>query len=133
MPLFTASGSVRIADKRSGKDYQMQTSKYTIGVYIILILVLSLTVQPACAHDTLSKGETVYVSIYSHVYSGPKLHAFQLTSMLIARNTDPRHSITITSAEYYNTKGDLVEEYVTKPTVLKPLEASYLKIMQFRS
>ena len=77
MPLYTASGSVRIADNRSGKDYQMPTSKYTIGVYII-ILVLSLTVQPVCAHDALSKGETVYVSIYSHVYSGPKLHDFQI-------------------------------------------------------
>jgi hypothetical protein len=115
----------------SRKDHQMPRFKHAIGSLIIMLLMFGLSGQPASARDVLSKGETVYVSIYSHVYSGPKLQAFQLTAMLIARNTDPHHPITITSAEYYNTKGDLVEEYVTKPIVLKPLEASYLSIKEY--
>jgi hypothetical protein len=64
------------------------------------------------------------------VYTGPKLQAFQLTAMLIARNTDPNHSIRITQADYYNTKGELIEKFIETPVVLKPLEARYLSIKE---
>jgi hypothetical protein len=105
--------------------------KHTIGLAAVLALLLGLFGGPVRAQDELSKGETVYVSIYSHVYSGPKNQPFQLTAMLIARSTDPQHQITITMADYYNTKGDLVEKYVKKPLILKPLEAVYLSIKEY--
>jgi len=108
----------------------MRRSKNSIGLVFFLVLLTGLVSRPAYAHDVLSKGETVYVSIYSHVYSGPKNQPFQLTAMLIARNTDPKHNITITRADYYDTQGKLVEQYVKNPLILKPLESSYLSIKE---
>ena len=109
----------------------MRSHKYSIGLVIIFVLFIGLLGQTASAGDDLSKGETVYVSIYSHVYSGPKNQPFQLTAMLIARNTDPQHQITITMADYHDTKGALVEQYVKKPLILKPLESVYLSIKEY--
>ena len=109
----------------------MKIYKHRIGLAVVLALLLGLLGGPVRAQDERSKGETVYVSIYSHVYSGPKNQPFQLTAMLIARNTDPHHPITITMADYSDTKGQLVEQYVKKPLTLKPLEASYLSIKEY--
>jgi len=109
----------------------MKIYKHRIGLAVVLALLLGLTGGPVRAQDERSKGETVYVSIYSHVYSGPKNQPFQLTAMLIARNTDPQHPITITMADYSDTKGQLVEQYVKKPLTLKPLEAAYLSIKEY--
>ena len=109
----------------------MKIYKHRIGLAVVLALLLGLLGGPVRAQDERSKGETVYVSIYSHVYSGPKNQPFQLTAMLIARNTDPQHPITITMADYSDTKGQLVEQDVKKPLTLKPLEASYLSIKEY--
>ena len=45
----------------------------------------------------LSTGQTVYVPIYSHIYSGLKGRPFELAATLSIRNTDPQSPITITS------------------------------------
>lgn len=109
----------------------MKSLQHSIKSVIVFVLMIGMYSLPASACDELSKGETVYVSIYSHVYSGPKNQPFQLTAMLIARNTDPTHNITVTMADYHNTKGALVEHYVKKPLILKPLEAAYLSIKEY--
>jgi len=109
----------------------MKRHKDSIGWAIVFMLAIGLFGQPAVAGDDLSKGETVYVSIYSHVFTGPKLQPFQLTAMLVARNTDPKYPITVTTADYYDTKGNLVEQYAKKPRTLNPLEAAYLSIKEF--
>ena len=98
------------------------------GLVILLACLLSPAGRPAHAQDERSTGQTLYVSIYSHVYTGPKLRPFQLTAMLVARNTDPEHPITITAADYHNTKGALVQRYVKEPVTVKPLEAVHLSI-----
>ncbi len=36
-----------------------------------------------------------------------KLHALELSGMLSMRNTDPKYSISIQKADYYNSKGEL--------------------------
>ncbi len=83
--------------------------------------------QPA----PLSKGQTLYVPVYSHISHGNldgrgKPSELLLSSMLSLRNTDPAHSITVTSARYYDTDGKLLREYLPKPQVLGPMGSAEL-------
>jgi hypothetical protein len=80
------------------------------------------------AGEHLFKGESVYVSMYSNVYSGVKLHALELSGMLSIRNTDPKYSISIQKAGYYDSKGKLLERYITQSLKLKPLESTHFLV-----
>lgn len=69
----------------------------------------------------LSAGQTVYVPVYSHIYSGDREHPFYLAATLGIRNTDPKRSITILSVDCYDSTGKLLKPYLTKPISLNPL------------
>jgi hypothetical protein len=79
----------------------------------------------------LTKGQTVYVPVYSHLYTkyirGQMVHRDVLTNVSI-RNTDPAHSITVVSADVYDSNGVLVKNYVPKPVQLNPLASTNLFI-----
>lgn len=66
----------------------------------------------AATEYLLSKGETVYVPVYSNVYSAPKEVAVHLSNTLTIRNTDIHNSIQVTAADYYDTKGALVKSSI---------------------
>ena len=64
----------------------------------------------------------VYVPAYSHVYSeGGKPLLLEVT--LSVRNTDAESNVTLTRADYYDTKGKLLRRYITKPRQLTPLQS----------
>ncbi len=67
-------------------------------------------------------GQTLYVSVYSHVYWGPEKRHFNLACTLSIRNIDPQSSIVVTAVDYYNTAGALVRHFVDQPQTLAPLE-----------
>jgi hypothetical protein len=98
------------------------------------LLAMALLAPMAAAAEQpapLSKGQTLYVPVYSHISHGNldgrgKASELLLSSMLSLRNTDPAHSITITSARYYDTDGKLLREYLPKPLVLGPMGSSEL-------
>lgn len=71
----------------------------------------------------LSDGQTIYVPAYSHIYSGSMERPFLLTVTLSIRNIDPKNKITITSADYYETQGQLLKKHIKTPVILKPLES----------
>ncbi|OHE60032.1 MAG: hypothetical protein A2Z47_03205 [Thermodesulfovibrio sp. RBG_19FT_COMBO_42_12] len=102
---------------------------------LIKTIVLSVCFLPICAHAKsdveLSSGESVYVSIYSNIYSGPKAVRLELAAMLSIRNTDPKYPITILKADYYDTSGKMIDSYVKKPLKLKPLETTYVYIKEY--
>jgi hypothetical protein len=72
----------------------------------------------------LSDGQTVYVPIYSHIYSGLKGNPFSLAATLSIRNTDPGHSITLVSVKFYDTDGKLIKEYLDNPLELKAMAST---------
>lgn len=104
------------------------TVYFQIKRVVWVILILLFFVGHTSAGEQLSKGEIVYVSIYSNVYSGVKLHALELSGMLSIRNTDPKYSITIQKADYYDSKGKLLEQYLTQPLKLKALESTHFLV-----
>jgi hypothetical protein len=69
----------------------------------------------------LSAGQTVYVPVYSHIYSGLKGRPFNLAATLSIRNTDARYPINLTSVKYYDTEGKLLKDYASEPVRLNPL------------
>lgn len=106
-----------------------KNAKYFISKRVVLVIVILLFfVGNANAGEPLSKGESVYVSIYSNVFSGVKLHALELSGMLSIRNTDPKYSISILKANYYDSKGEILERYITQPLKLKPLESTHFLV-----
>ncbi len=70
---------------------------------------------------SLSKGQTLYVPVYSHIYWGPKPRAFDLACTLSIRNVDPHVAITLTSVDYFNTDGKKIRSFLDKPVKVLPL------------
>ncbi|UCD35653.1 MAG: DUF3124 domain-containing protein [Nitrospiraceae bacterium] len=72
----------------------------------------------------LSKGQTVYVPIYSHIYTSPKSVPSDLTAILSIRNTDLKNSVTVVSVDYYDSEGKLIRQYLKTPLELKAMAST---------
>lgn len=75
-------------------------------------------------------GQTVYVPVYSHIYFRNNQQAYNLASTLSIRNTDRSSPIIIKSVNYYNTDGNLVENYVNDALKMPPLASVEFFITQ---
>jgi hypothetical protein len=94
---------------------------------LIFSFVALVSLSPLAAHPALgspgskpSKGQTVYVPVYSHIYHGDKEHPFYLAATLSIRNIDPKYSITIHELNYYDSKGQLLKKWLEKPVEIGP-------------
>ena len=72
---------------------------------------------------TTRHAHTIYVPVYSHIYARGGTPVLLETTLSI-RNTDPEHSILVTSINYYDTKGNRIEEYLDGELALGPLEST---------
>ena len=97
---------------------------------IVFILLFALPAFSAGEESDLSSGQTIYVAIYSHVFTGPKEIPFNLSAMLSIRNTDLHNPITILSAEYFDNEGNSLKQYVPKPISLPPLASHHFSIKE---
>ncbi len=70
-----------------------------------------------------------YVPVYSNIFisGGGRLN---LAVTLSVRNTDFSHPITISSVRYYNTAGEMIEDYLDVPHVLAPMASTYFFVNQ---
>lgn len=94
-----------------------------VTLWLVLILAHCLTAFAATEYR-LSKGQTLYVPVYSNIFSAPKKIPYNLATILSIRNTDMSNPITVVAADYYDTKGKLVRKYYQQPIVLGPLEST---------
>ncbi|MEZ5039509.1 MAG: DUF3124 domain-containing protein [Saprospiraceae bacterium] len=67
--------------------------------------------------------DTVYVPIYSDIYSKTKDVRFNLTATLSIRNTSLSDSIYIEDIDYYDSNGRLVRNYLEKVLLLRPMHS----------
>jgi hypothetical protein len=113
----------------------VRTIRYPKGTLASMAFLVAFTVfiPPAAGQSEvrLSNGETVYVSAYSNVFSGPKATAFQVAVMLSLRNTDPRQEISAVKADYYDSDGKLLKRFITDPMPLGPLASTYFYIKEY--
>lgn len=68
-----------------------------------------------------AKGQTVYVPAYSHIYHGNREAALLLAVTLSIRNVSPQRALTVTTVDYYDTKGAVVRKFLDQPLTLPPL------------
>jgi hypothetical protein len=74
----------------------------------------------------LSKGQAVYLPIYSHIWYGDRLKTgkpewLPLSALVSIRNTDLQRTLTLTSAKYYDTDGKFLQEFVPAPVKVGPM------------
>lgn len=102
----------------------MNGKAFTKSMFLCIAVLWFMGVSVAAAQE-LSKGQVLYVSIYSHIYGGPKSRPMDLTATVSLRNTDSASAITILSLKYYDSKGKLIKDYLTKPVHLGPLATTH--------
>jgi hypothetical protein len=104
---------------------QKRAFRYITGIFLALMMMVAPgSVGQAGEDIRLVSGQTVYVPIYTHIYSGLKGRPFDLAATLSIRNTDPKKSITIVFVEFYNTEGKLIENYLDTPLQLGVLAST---------
>ncbi|MBL8428995.1 MAG: DUF3124 domain-containing protein [Dechloromonas sp.] len=81
----------------------------------------------ALAQDArpLTKGQTLYLPIYSHMAYGNlgksgKASQVLLSALVSIRNTDGKRPIRVSSARYFDTNGKLLGERVPAPASIAP-------------
>ena len=89
-------------------------TKPILIVFVLLTLVSGFVTRTADADMRLYKGQTVYVPVYSHIYSGDREQPFYLAATLSIRNTDTKHAITLTAVDYYDSDGKFLKHYLEK-------------------
>jgi hypothetical protein len=100
-------------------------------IVVLLALILLATnykIVTASSEYRLSKGQTLYVPVYSNIFSAPKKIPYNLATILSIRNTDMSHPINVVTVDYYDTKGRLVRKYYQQPITLAPLESTEIFI-----
>lgn len=65
--------------------------------------------------------DSVYVPIYSDIYSKSKDLRFLLTATLSIRNTSYTDTLVVSTIDYFDTTGELVKKYIETPIFLKPM------------
>jgi hypothetical protein len=95
-----------------------------VAGFLLLFFLYVIGGEPAQGQE-LSRGQTVYVSVYSSIwhgtpYASDKPNTISLSGMLSIRNVDTSHNITVRSVRYYDTDGNLMREE-KPPLILRPL------------
>jgi len=95
-------------------------------LFSILLFTLSSGVASAQTAPGRSLGQLLYLPIYSHIWHGDTDKKGQPMKALVSvsvsiRNTDPAKSIRVDSAQYYDTDGKKLREYVSSPKTVGPM------------
>jgi len=108
---------------------QVQHKKSALTGFLLIVLFSFFSqIAFASTEARLSKGQTLYVPVYSNIFSAPKKIPFNLATILSIRNTDMSNPINILAADYYDTRGKIVRKYLQKPVTLAPLESTDIYI-----
>jgi len=83
---------------------------------------------PAAGEVRLVKGQTLYIPSPTSFMAGT--HSFNVRATIFLHNTDPTNSIQITSVDFYNSAGKLVEKYLSQPLTLAPLAATRINVKE---
>mgnify|MGYP002630875203 CR=1 FL=1 len=106
--------------------------KYSQLLFIVFLLLFLLQAPFLLATEPLplTKGQTIYIPAYSHIYHGNKETPLLLSVTLSIRNIDLTTSFTVTAVNYHETEGPLVKEYLTEPIILGPLGSKRFIVAQ---
>jgi len=92
----------------------------------MMLFALSSGLANAQSPPGRSLGQVLYLPIYSHIWHGEMNDKGQPMKALVSvsvsiRNTDPAKSIRVTSAQYFDTDGKKLREYLPSPKTISPM------------
>ena len=101
----------------------MKCKKIACAITVMIVYATFFIPLTAGAEEVimLARGQTVYVPAYSHIYIGNREQPLMLTVTLSIRNVSQSDTITITTADYYETQGKFVKKYLENTVRLPPL------------
>ena len=103
--------------------------KPVLPILVALLIVSSLTsFSHASEGGRQTKGQTVYVPLYSNIFVGDKEITWQLSALLSVNNTDPALPITVSRVDYYDSDGKLVRKYLEKSKKINPMASAYFYV-----
>ncbi len=93
---------------------------------LILAMLLAAATTANAVEPELSKGQTLYLPIYSHIWHGDRNAKgyplkSQVSVLVSIRNTDMKNPIRILSARYFDTAGKPMKEYVAAAKTIPPM------------
>jgi hypothetical protein len=94
------------------------TKLILISCIVFMISIIAAITSYAQQDIRLSRGQTVYVPVYSHIYIGDKETPYYLAATISIRNTEQTAPVTITEVNYYDSNGRLIKKYLEKPIQL---------------
>ncbi len=99
----------------------MRVTLIIVKLFFVLLFMLVQGGTAVVAAPSKTSGQTVYVPVYSHIYSGNRERTFDLAVILSIRNTDMTESISLAAVDYYDSQGTLVKHYLESSQVLGPM------------
>lgn len=93
----------------------------------LVLALLFVAATPAASDEpALSKGQTLYLPIYSHVWHGDLKDRGQplkspFSALVSIRNTDLKNPIRVLSARYFDTGGKQLHEYISATKIVPPM------------
>lgn len=89
--------------------------------FILILIIMGIFPGQGSANSNQirSKGQSVYVPVYSHIYYGDREKEFNLTATLSIRNTNLDKTIMLHTIDYFDSNGKLLKKYLETPIVLK--------------
>jgi len=103
---------------------QRRIRRVTFLMTVFFIFCLWGTSAGAESSVLLSKGQAVYVPVYSHIYGGDREYRLYLAATLSIRNTDPSQPITILEVNYFDSDGVLIKKYIENPIRLNAMAST---------
>lgn len=100
----------------------------TIRLALLFAAALLFSAHGAQAQEAapLSKGQNLYLPIYSQIWHGNfdrdgKPAQVGLSVLVSVRNRDPQHPLRVVAARYFDSAGRLLANYVAAEKTLPPL------------
>ena len=92
---------------------------------LLAAALLAGAAAETAAAPALSKGQTVYVPFYTHVFIGPKHRPFHLVTTLSIRNIDPKRAIVLHAVDLYDAHGKRTRRLLEAPRRLVALDSAH--------
>jgi len=91
-------------------------------ILVMSLILINVIVPFKSSAGELSTASTVYVPIYKSFYQfyGSVRDTFSLTCTIYLHNTDKKNAIVITTIEYYDQNGKLINKLIEEPINVKP-------------
>lgn len=97
------------------------------GIWARLAAVITIGAafsDTSLAEAITSRGQLLYVPVYSELAYGERKQTLNLSATLSVRNTDREHPITLMRVEYFSAAGRLLRSFLPKPQSIGPMASA---------